>query len=280
MKKIILLTISIISSLVGSAQTKENDTTKIKWNTSTRIWIFHEKPITKADTVKNEKPKFSKKEFVHWKGLDIGVSMLTTIDNKIKLSDELDTTNMNYFLNLNYSKSLFFSLNAIEKNFRLYKNYVNLVTGLGIEWNSYNFKKNITLDAKATYISASNITIVSDSIKYFKNKLNITYLKLPLLIELNTNSENPKKSFHVSGGFEFAYKIGSSTKQKYEVNGYDLKSKRRADYNLADFKYSSIVRVGYGNYFTLFANYGLSELFESNKGPLVFPLTAGISIGF
>ena len=204
MKKIILLTVVTISSLVGFAQTKENDTTKIKWNTSTRIWIFHEQSVAKTDTAKKEKNKFSKKEFIHWKGLDIGVAMLSTVDNRLKLSDELDTTNMNYFLNLNYSKSLFFSLNAIEKNFRLYKNYVNLVTGLGIEWNSYNFKKNITLDANASYISASNTMISPDSIKYFKNKLNITYLKIPLLIELNTNSENPKKSLHISGGLEFA----------------------------------------------------------------------------
>ena len=106
---------------------------------------------------------------------------------------------------------------------------------------------------------------------------------MPLLIELNTNSENPRRSFHISGGLEFAYKIGSRTKQKYEINGYDFKSSRRDDYHLADFKYSSVIRVGYGDHVTLFANYGLSELFEANKTADdmdLFPFTTGVSIDF
>jgi hypothetical protein len=279
MKKIIVFTIVTILSFGAFAQIKENDTTKIKWNSSTRIWIFHEKLKDKKDS-STEKHNYSKKDFVHWGGIDFGVCMFSTIDNKFILESESDISQVNNFLDLNYSKSLFFSLNAIEKNSRLYKNYLNLISGLGVEWNNYNFKRNITLDADAPYISKSNVIISPDSIKYFKNKLNITYLKLPLLIELNTNSENPKKSFHISAGFEFAYRINSSTKQKYEIDGYTIKSKRRDDYNLADFKYSSVVRIGYGNYFTLFGNYGLSQIFESNKGPAIFPFTAGISIDF
>jgi len=280
MKKFIVLTVTTLLAIVTFAQKKDNDTTKIKWNKTTRVWIFHEAPVAKTDSLKREGVKPSKKEFVHWKGIDLGVSMLTTIDNKLKLSDEQDTTQMNIFLDLNYNKSLFLSLNLIEKNFRLYKNHINLVTGLGMEWNNYNFKKNITLNADAPYISASNALPSSDSIKYLKNKLKVSYLKIPLLIELNTNSENPKKSFHISGGLEFAYKIGSKTKQRYEIGGYEFNIQRKDDYHLADFKYSSVLRLGYGDYFTLFANYGLSELFEVNKGPSVFPLTAGISIDF
>jgi hypothetical protein len=56
--------------------------------------------------------------------------------------------------------------------------------------------------------------------------------------------------------------------------------KQRSDYHLSDIKYSSTVRVGYGDYFTVFANYGLSQLFEKDKGPQVYPLTAGVSINF
>jgi hypothetical protein len=166
----------------------------------------------------------------------------------------------------------------MEKNIRLYKNYVNLVTGFGFEWNNYSFRKGITLNADAGYISVSN-TMINDSIKYSKNKLVATYIKAPLLLELNTNSENPHKSFHISGGLEFAYKLGSKTKQVYEINGYQIQSKRRDDYHLAAFKYSSVVRIGYGDV-TLFANYGLSQLFEKDKGPNVYPLTAGITFSF
>ena len=283
MKKIFLLAIAAISVMsvqaqsdtLGHSKSPKPDTLKIRWKSS-RVWIFDDpEVVVKPDTAKKEPSKPDKKDFAHWGGIDLGLSMLTTIDNKLKLSDEMDTTQMNYFLDLDRGKSWFFSLNLFEKNLPLYKNYVNLVTGLGVEWNNYSFKKNIILNADANYISASN-TIVTDSIKYSKNKLIATYVKAPLLLEFNTNTKNPNKSFHISGGIEFAYKLGSKTKQEYEIDGYKIKSKRRDDYHLADFKYASVLRVGYGGV-TVFANYGLSELFERNNGPTLYPLTAGIS---
>jgi len=276
MKKIILLsTISFFSANLFAQENKDDDTLKIKWKDS-RIWIFDDVKADKDTSGKEEK----KKDFTHWGGVDLGVSMLTTIDNKFKLSDAEDTTQLNSFLDLNYSKSMYLSLNLLEKNIRLYKNYANIVTGLGFEWSCYNFKKNITLDPNAPYISASNTVVIPDSIKFSKNKLKAAYLKAPLLLELNTNSENPSKSFHIAGGIEVAYKIGSKTKQVYELNGYEIKSKRSGDYHLADFKYTAVVRAGYGDYFTVFANYGLSGLFEENNGPKVYPVTAGIAVNF
>ena len=279
MKKIFLLALIAITSakLFAQEQHKDDDTLKIRWKDS-RIWIFEDKVEAKIDSAKKDKKK--KDDFTHWGGMDFGVSMLTTVDNKLKIVEEQDTTQMNNFLDLNYGKSLYFSLNLLEKNIKLYKNYANLVTGLGFEWNHYNFKKNITLDPDAAYISASNTSVAPDSIKFTKNRLNVAYIKAPLLLELNTNNENSSKSFHIAAGIEFAYKLGSKTKQSFEMNGYEFDVKRKSEYHLADFKYYSVVRVGYGDYFTVFANYGLSELFEKNKGPQVFPLTAGISFTF
>lgn len=292
MKKSLIISIAVISSFYIQAQdvetksvsketdhNKDDDTLKIKWKGS-RIWIFDAPSSSNQDTGKKHDGKPDKEDFVHWAGLDFGVAMLTTVDNKLRLSEEEDTLQMNNFLELNYGKSMYFSLNLFEKNIPIYKNYVNFVTGLGFEWNSYNFKKNITLDPTADYISVSNTTFAPSTVAFSKNKLKIAYVKAPLLLEINTNSENPHKSFHISGGVEFAYKIGSKTKQVYEVDGYEYTVKQRSEYHLADLKYSSTVRVGYGDYVTLFANYGLSQLFEKDNGPDVYPLTAGISVNF
>lgn len=274
MKNILLFTVIMLSITGLFAQDKKNDTLKIKWGHS-KIWIFDNKEKAKTDSAKKKK-----KDFTHWAGVDLGVAMLTTIDNRLRIPEELDSNQVNNFINLNYGKSLFFSLNLLEKSFRIYKNYVHVITGLGMEWNSYNFNKNITLDPDASYISNSNTTIAPDNIKFFKNKLKATFIKVPLIIEINTNSENPNRSFHIAGGIEVGYKIGSKTKQKYEMDGNEIKSKRRDDYHLADIKYSYVVRIGYGNYCTLFANYGISDFFEEGKGPRIFPLTTGISVSF
>lgn len=282
MKKIFLLAIAALASSALIAQDKqdkkENDTLKIKWGSSKKVWIFQDQELAKKDSAR--KSKGDKKEFTHWAGVDIGVSMLTTVDNKIKLPQESDTTQLNSFLDLNYGKSFSFSLNFWEKSIRIYKNHVILVTGLGIEWNNYNFKKNIILDPDAPYISASNTVTAPDSIKFTKNKLRTTYIKAPLLIELNSSNTNPDKSFHIAGGLEVGYKISSGTKQVYEIGGIEHKTKIKDDYHLADFKYGTLVRAGYGDYFTTYAYYGLSELFDKNSGPEVFPLTVGISISF
>lgn len=278
MKKIFLFTTIIATSATLFAQdNNEEDTLKIKWKGS-RIWIFDDKETAKADSAKEEKS--DKKDFTHWGGIDLGINMLTTVDNQLKLSDENDTTQMNTFLDLNYGKSWYFSLNLLEKSIRLYKNHVTLITGLGFEWSSYNFKRPITLAPDAEYISASNTITAPESVTFSKNKLKAVYIKAPLLLELNTNSKDPDKSFHIAGGIEFAYKLGSKTKQVYEADGYEYVAKRKGEYHLADIKYCSTVRVGYGDYFTLFANYGLSQLFEKNKGPNVYPLTAGLAINF
>ena len=100
MKKIFLLAVIALSSakLFAQEQHKEDDTLKIKWKNS-RIWIFDAEASSK-DTTKNDKKK--KQDFTHWGGIDLGLCMLTTAKNELKLPEENDTTKMNYFLDLNY----------------------------------------------------------------------------------------------------------------------------------------------------------------------------------
>ena len=273
----ILILLSLLVFKAGAQDKK--DTVKIKWGHS-RILVFKDPFYAKEDSTKKQKGKFSKKEFVHWRGVDLGICMLSTIDNRFHVAPEEDTIK-NMLLDLNYIKSISFAYNFWEQNFRLYKNYVNIVTGLGIEWASYNFKQNITLDPDATRIRASNTTVSPDSNPYLRNKLKITYAKLPLLLELNSNSENPNKSFHIAGGIELGYRLGSKSKQVFITpDNYKEKLKMRDDYNLNDMMLSTTVRIGYGSAFSFYANYGISQLFKYKKGPSIFPLTAGISVSF
>jgi hypothetical protein len=171
---------------------------------------------------------------------------------------------------------------VIEKNFRLYNNYANLVTGLGVEWDSYNFRKNIILNPDSNTTSALTVKLDnSPNINYIKNQLKVAYIKVPLLLELNTNNSDAGKSFHIAGGMEFGYKISSWTKRKYETDGYTVKVKRKDDYNLNNFKYGIVIRAGYGK-FTVFADYILSPLFDKNKGPekAIYSSSAGIAVNF
>jgi hypothetical protein len=278
MKKIILLAIIALASVKIFAQEHKNDDTlKIKWKGS-RIWIFDDKAIVRKDSIKKEKKRG---DFTHWGGFDFGICALTTDKNQFRVAAP-DAYNTNYLLDLKYNRSWYFSLNPLEKSIHLYKNYVNLIIGLGIEWDSYNFRTNIRLNPDSNTTNSTNIKMdTAANVKYIKNQLKATYIKIPLLIELNTNSSNANKSFHLAAGMEFGYKIDSWTKQKYEAGGTTYKAKLHDDYNLSAFKYGIVVRAGYGS-FTVFANYSLSPLFDKNKGPelQLYPISAGIAISF
>ena len=52
--------------------------------------------------------------------------------------------------------------------------------------------------------------IIYNKSLYKKNKLNVSYIKAPLLIDINM-SKNANKNFHIAAGVEFAYRIHSVT---------------------------------------------------------------------
>lgn len=269
MKKLLtLITIGLVT-LGAQAQEKKADTTKLKFS-GVRIWIIED--IEKADTVQTAKADTTKKKkkdhaFNNWNGIGLGVNGYLNEDGKMEMPKNYE------FLELNYNKSLSFHLNFADVQVPIIKNYVSLVSGLGLEFNNYSFRRPITLNAFSDSVAA----FTDSTISYSKNKLKASYIEIPLLIHFNTGKKQ-SKSFHFAVGGYAGYKLGSRTKQFYTIDGYEYEIRKKSDYNLAPFRYGATVRAGYGNC-TLFANYAMSELFEGNKGPVLTPFTVGISIG-
>jgi hypothetical protein len=263
--------VSGIGSVHPSSSSGTTDTTEIKLNNK-RILIIgdeHEHKKEKNKRSKGEAKEHhhkSKKNFHHWSGIGFGVNGYLTSDNKMSLPGN------NYLLDLNYNKSCNFILNFAEKDIHLYKNFINLVTGFGFEFNSYSFKNNISLDPLSQNVSAS----LDSLIDYKKNKLKMSFINVPLLLEFNT-SRNPRKAFHLAAGMIFGYKMGSRTKQEFEINKREIEVKVKDDFNLSPFRSSFTVRAGYSNV-TLFATYALTPLFEKGKGPTVYPFSVGLCI--
>lgn len=216
------------------------------------------------DEKKSSKKKDNDEDFHHWAGFSMGV-------NGWLSNGSTSMPKTQNYMSLNYGKSLNFQLNPFEKNIHIYKNYINLVTGLGFEWNQYEFSNRTKLNPDSSYTFG---TIDStNAFQYKKNRLKTTFVNIPLLLEFNTSS-NPKKAFHLAFGVVGGYKLGSRTRQILEQNANDIKIIRKDDYNINPFRANAHVSLGYRK-FTIYADYALNPLFEKGKGPELYPFTVG-----
>lgn len=205
--------------------------------------------------------------FSHWTGIDLGINGYVGSDMNISLPAKSDYMSVNYGL-----KSMNWNLNLFEHDFHIYKNYVNLVTGIGFGFNTYQFKNKTTLNADSSFTYFAYDSAVS----YNKNKLKMSYVQMPLMLEFNT-SRHAGKAFHVAVGVLAGYKLTSKTKQSFTINGYNYHVEKKDDYNINPFKADATVRIGYGA-FTLYGTYSLTTLFEKNKGPELYPFTVGVRV--
>lgn len=240
------------------------DTTKINLKKMKILIIENEDRGTDSDTEKPDEDDEDRNK--HWAGLYLGVNGFSTPQYSLNLPAKSG------FMELNYAKSLHFAFNFIEKDIHLYKDYAMLVTGLGVDFNTYALKNNVTL-------LANNNTVwgVTDSInKFTKNKLKTTFVNVPVLLAFNTDA-NSDKAFHFAAGMIFGYDLITKTKQRFNIAGNEINSKVKTDYNINPFRYSATVQLGYGDY-NLYASYALNSLFKGGKGPELYPFTVGIRV--
>jgi hypothetical protein len=177
-------------------------------------------------------------------------------------------------MSLNQSKSWAFNLNFAEVNIGLVKKYVGITTGLGWQVNNYRFNNNNRLVG-----DSASLTYFTDTINLKKNKLVASYLTLPLILEFQLPVNHKEDWIHLSFGVVGGLRLGSHTKQVFELNGSEYKEKNRDDFHLSNFQYGLTGRLGY-NDMSVFVNYSLSSLLKSGEGPELYPWSAGISFSF
>lgn len=206
---------------------------------------------------KNKNPK----DFEgHWEGLEFGFNGFDQPDYDMYATKD--------FMSLNQGKSIEVDFNFYELNIGLIDSYVGLVSGVGLNFNSYRFENPYTL-VKGTNMTEPVLLGYDD---LSKTKLAVSYLNIPLLFEVQVPVNHGKDRLYMSAGVIGGVKIGSHTKVKHG----DTKDKDHDGFNLNPFKYEATARIGYKD-FGLFAKYSQNPLFQANKGPVLTPFTIGIS---
>jgi hypothetical protein len=231
---------------------------------SVKVKLGQRDYVISDDGVKINKHSKSPKFNGHWAGFELSVNGLLNEDRIIDYPAGYE------FMDLNYNKSTGVNINFFEQNINLANQHLGLVTGMGITWNNYRFAKNVVLTDDGKFDGYFD----EDPTKsYEKSKLTVSYLRVPLMLEYQTNSKMKASSFHVSGGVVGAVRLGSHTKVIY--NG--SKSKGKGDFYINPFKVDAIAKIGWG-VINLYGTYSLTEMFRHNKGPEVYPFEIGITL--
>jgi hypothetical protein len=226
----------------------------------------------------------------HWAGFDLGINGYVTPSFDMNFNPDYP------YMNMNTARSLMVNINPFELNVNLYRNKFGFTTGLGFQVSNYFFTDNYVLIPDSAALTAYK---VQDSqglpVTLETNKLVASYLNLPLFFEYQTNRFRRTNSFHVTVGVIAGVRIGSYTKQKYETKDatyymaeddgtkvatyYVDKHKvhDRGPYHLSPFKVDAAFRIGW-SHLNLFATYSLTQMFQKDQGPELYPFTVGITL--
>ncbi len=241
---------------MGDSNSSVHDTTKLNFGNTTVLIIGNE---GNYHFNMNEGPR---KSTFHWAGVEMGLNNYLNSDNKFEAPDQYG------YLKLRTGKAVFVNLNLFSVKWKLYHEYIMLGTGLGFSFRNYYFaNQDSILIPNVSHVAAAPATQ-----PWFKNKLAVDYLTIPLMVEFNTSKYN-KNSFHIGGGMVFNLKMGSRVKTKSD----DFKAKAHDDFNVRPVEFDARFQIGYG-VLNLFTTYSLHGLFKDNEGPEIRPMTFGIAL--
>jgi len=197
----------------------------------------------------------------HWAGIEWGVNIFQDVDYSMYGGYE--------FMELHHGKSITFNLNLMEWAFRNDANNFALVTGAGFSFMDFAFDNPISIEVIDGRIEPFDLP---DPGGVKKTKLNVSYLTVPLMLELKTPFRLNHTRVYLAGGVIGGLHLGSHTKYKYKRDKY----KDKSNFKVNQLKYDITGRLGIGD-FCIFANYSMTPLFRNNKGPELHPLTIGVS---
>ncbi len=227
----------------------------------------------------------------NWGGVDIGLNGYLTPDF------DMDFSKADDYLDLRMEKSINVNVNIYEQNINLSKNHnMGLITGLGLTINNYRF-------SNPTFLTPDSFAIAGyymEGINVRKTKLTSCYISVPLFFEIQSKTDRRTRQFHFAVGAIASARLSTHTKIYFDESGkvfnlvdpatdkivYTETSpnangrnivKDHDSFHLAPFKFDVSVRFGYG-IINLYATYSLNTMFQKNRGPELYPFSAGITL--
>ncbi|MDD4190497.1 MAG: outer membrane beta-barrel protein [Mangrovibacterium sp.] len=205
----------------------------------------------------------------NWAGIFVGLNGLAKTDYSGYPDNEQG------FFDPDLARSYVIDINLIQlsKGLQRSRNTIGLVTGVGLELQSWYLDNRITVTKGLFRLQP--VTLNNDDPQ--KSKFISSYLSIPFLAEFQIPMKHYGNRLYFSAGLIVHKRLTTHTKIKYTHldKGYKLKSPD--DYYLSSFRTSATFRIGY-RWINLFASCDLQQLFITNKGPETFPYSAGFAL--
>jgi len=226
----------------------------------------------------------------HWAGIELGWN------GYVNDSHNMTFPSNQKYLDLNTSRSMTVNLNPVELNLNLVKNHFGLTSGLGFTFNNYYFSNStLLIHDSATLVAYKLVDQNGVKADMKVNKLTVVWLTVPLLLEYQTNSGIRWNSFHFSLGVIGGVRLCAYTKQQFysryttyylqDDNGQNIGSvyvdnrytRTQSQYHLNPFKLDATMRIGW-SFLNIFVNYSVTEMFQKDQGPILYPWAVGITL--
>ncbi len=264
-----------------NTQKEKNIIIEDEWGDKTHIKVLGGKVIVREKgsntyiEIGSGKSKYKKalpnrKFHGHYTGLELGFNSYLGPDGSTNLPDDA------YFMALDQARSNTVAFNFIQLSMGLQRRgNIGLVTGLGVEFGRYSLSGPYLLNKDD--LGNLSYSLTDRDVK--SNRLYMTHFNVPLLLEFQIPTNRHSHAFYISAGAVGGVRLNSYTRVRYNDNNGPDKERSTSDYNLQDWRYGVMARMGY-RAINLYGTYYFSPLFKTDKGPELYPVSVGVSISF
>ncbi|TSD63355.1 PorT family protein [Inquilinus sp. KBS0705] len=252
MKRLILTALICAATTFAFAQVTDSVKTDTTKSRHTRIRLGFGGDATEVSTSSPDTAYHASKA----PGLSFGLTFtrfdigLTTLNDNgsFKLSPA------NQFLNYRSWRSSNIGFDVLQLGYRFNSSF-RIYTAGGFDWTNLRLRESVTIQR-----DQSSLTYVRDNVKYDKNRLTATYIRIPVAFDFRTREDWDGRRFHFVGALEMGALLSSSLKQESEANG---SQKLSGNYHFAKFRYGASLRAGYGA-IGVFAKYYFNDMFQDS----------------
>lgn len=209
----------------------------------------------------------------YWKGWGLGSVLLTNRPNPGNLNG-MELLDSPFDLQTgNALSSWNIQLNPYEYRQPLIGDAIGITTGVGFDWWRFNVSPKTVLTRSETGAIALAVDTTN---QVRRNHLSLTYLRVPLLLSLRTQSD-PESALHIECGVVGGIRLHNQYVRKYSDSESNYVDKVKG-FGMNPLQLNARLVLGYGG-FSVFAEVPFRPLWNEaaiSDNPLVYPVTLGI----